>query len=162
MKKLLSIIVLSLLFCNFSFAEIIYRNCKLEPNYESGSEIKIDLETRTIKVYVPDLHGIAIHEIEKAYGSILISSNLKHTSHMTQEATKKFTDEVKIEMSFDIENHTVSLLVAKMPGISDETSKMLDEQENLGKLSFSIYDTCDVENTYDPMKEKKLLKQIGS
>ena len=43
MKKLLSIIVLSLLFCNFSFAEIIYRNCKLEPNYESGSEIKIDL-----------------------------------------------------------------------------------------------------------------------
>ena len=30
-----------------------------------------------------------------------------------------------------------------------------------GELSKSLRDTCDVENTYDPMKEKKLLKEIN-
>ena len=39
---------------------------------------------------------------------------------------------------------------------------MLDDQEKDGKISFSIQDKCDVENTYDPMKQKKLLKEIGS
>ena len=162
MKKLLSSVIILLFYSNISFSNIIYRNCNLEPNYEPGSEIKIDLESKIIKVYVPEVDGFAIHEISKAYGTVLVSTNLKYTSHMTQDATEMFTDQVMIEKSFDIENHTVSILIQKKNGITKEMSKMLDDQEKDGKISFSIQDKCDVENTYDPMKQKKLLKEIGS
>ena len=161
MKKLLGIVVLGLMIGGNAFGEIIYRNCDLTPNYEPGSIVSIDLELKTIKVYVPHRDGIAIHKIDKAYGDVLISSNLMHTSQMSQEATKSFTDAVHIEMSFDIQNHTISILVGKKPGIPKEFSEHLDKQVEAGNLLFSIQDTCDVENTYDPMKEKKLLKDIG-
>ena len=104
---------------------------------------------------------ISVHKIDKAYGDVLISSNMMHTSQMTQEETKSFTDAVHIEMSFDIQNHTISILVGKKPGIPKEFSEHLDKQVEEGNLLFSLQDTCDVENTYDPMKEKKLLKEIG-
>ena len=161
MKKILGIAVLGLLYCNVSIAEIIYRNCKLEPNYETGSEIFIDLELKTIKVLVPDRSGIAVHNIEKAFGSVLISSNLMHTSHMSQQSLKSFTEVIHTEMSFDIDNHTVSIIVEKKPGIPKEISEHLDNEEKAGNLAWSLQDTCDVENTYDPMKEKKLLSEFN-
>ena len=161
MKKLLGILVIGLLLSGNAIGEIIYRNCDLTPNYEPGSIVSIDLELKTIKVFVPQRDGIVVHKIDKAYGDVLISSNMMHTSQMTQEETKSFTEAVHIEMSFDIQNHTISILVGKKPGIPKEFSEHLDKQVEKGNLLFSLQDTCDVENTYDPMKEKKLLKEIG-
>ena len=161
-KKLLLIIVLKILFISSSYSQIIYRNCNLEPNYDKGSEIVIDLESKTIKVITPAKSGLAVHKINQSFGTVIVSSNLVHTSQMSQRSTEAFTKVMNVEMSFDIENHTVSILVEKKPGITDEFSKHIDDEVAAGRLSYSIQDTCDVENTYDPMREKKLLNEINS
>ena len=44
MKKLLGILVLGLLWCNFANAKIIFRNCKLTPNINASTFFIIDLE----------------------------------------------------------------------------------------------------------------------
>ena len=65
-----------------------------------------------------------------------------------------------MELSFDIENHTISLIVGKKPGIPKDFSEYLDKQIADGELKSSIRKTCDVKNTYTPTKLKKLLQKL--
>ncbi len=64
-------------------------------------------------------------------------------------------------MTFDIEKHLVSIILDTKENADEEFKKFIEENIEKGKLSRSLKDTCDVENTYDPMKERKLLKEIG-
>jgi len=161
-KKLLLIIVLKILFISSSYSQIIYRNCNLEPNYDKGAEIHIDLESKIIKVVSPNERGVVVHTIDKAFGTVLISSNIKHSSNMPADFLKFFTDNASVEMTLDIENHLVSLIVDTKQNASNEFKKFIEENVEKGELLTSIQDTCDVENNYDPMREKKLLNEISS
>lgn len=163
MKKLfLKILVLSLLLSGSASAEIIYRDCNLEPNYKKGSEIYIDLELGIIKIYSPDDNGIVIHNIEKAFGGVLVSSNMMHNSKMPSEFFKFFTNNVSVEMSFDIDKHLVSVLLDTKQNGDPEFIKKIENDIREGKLARSLQDQCNVENSYDPMMQKSLLKKINS
>ena len=160
MKKLSLYVFLGLLICNIADSKIIYTNCDLEPNYDLDTVITIDLELKTIKLFAPKESGVVIHDIQEVYGDVIVSSNLKYTSAMSLDATKEFTKNVLIELSFDIENHTISLIVGKKPGIPKDFSEYLDKQIADGELKSSIRKTCDVKNTYTPTKLKKLLQKL--
>jgi len=160
MKKFLIFLTLSLIFSVKGYSEIIFRDCNLEPNYKKGSEIYIDLEQEIIKIYSPEDNGIVIHNIDKAFGGVLVSSNIMHNSKMPSDFLKFFTDNVSVEMSFDIDKHLVSILLDTNQNGNPEFVKKIEADIQEGKLARSLQDKCNVENNYDPMNQKKLLKNI--
>ena len=134
---------------NFSTSQntggkIIFENCDLTPNLSPRATITIDLGKKSIKVFDPRQDGVILYDIKETHGDVIISTNMKYTSGMTTEALKTFVDQVGQELSFDLENKTVSLIVSKKPGIDKNLSKYIDEQVNSGEMKLSIRTSCDV------------------
>ena len=124
--------------------KIVFKNCDLTPNLSPGAIITIDLGKKSIKIFDPRQDGVILYDIKETHGDVIISSNMKYTSGMTTEALKTFVDQVGQELSFDLENKTVSLIVSKKPGIDKNLSKYIDEQVNSGEMKLSIRTSCDV------------------
>jgi len=150
MKKILLILFFSLLFINFADANIIFKDCSLDPNYGSDAVFTIDLDKQTIKVN--DTYEfekrVRNFDIQKFYGNIITSSNIKNSTDTPLGGLEFLTQYIIDEVIFDLEKKTVTANFTKKPNISEGLSSMLDIKEKVGKLKWNVSSTCKVDNPY--------------
>ena len=158
MKKILLILFFNLLFIDFANANIIFKDCSLEPNYGSDAVFTIDLDKQTIKVN--DTYEfekrVRNFDIQKFYGNIITSSNIKNSSDTPLGGLEFLTQYIIDEVLFDLEKKTVTANFTKKTNISEGLSSMLDIKEKVGKLKWNVSSTCKVDNPYKmiPVEEE--------
>ena len=158
MKKFLFTLLLSLIYCSFANANIIFKDCSLEPNYSSDAVFTIDLDKQTIKVN--DTYELEKRvrnfDIQKFYGNIITSSNIKNSSDTPLGGLEFLTQYIIDEVIFDLEKKTVTANFTKKTNISEGLSNMLDIKEKVGKLKWNVSSTCIVDNPYKmiPVEEE--------
>ena len=158
MKKILLILFFNLLFIDFANANIIFKDCSLEPNYGSDAVFTIDLDKQTIKVN--DTYELEKRvrnfDIQKFYGNIITSSNIKNSSDTPLGGLEFLTQYIIDEVIFDLEKKTVTANFTKKTNISEGLSNMLDIKEKVGKLKWNVSSTCKVDNPYKmiPVEEE--------
>ena len=158
MKKILLILFFNLLFIDFADANIIFKDCSLEPNYGSDAVFTIDLDKQTIKVN--DTYELEKRvrnfDIQKFYGNIITSSNIKNSSDTPLGGLEFLTQYIIDEVLFDLEKKTVTANFTKKANISEGLSSMLDIKEKVGKLKWNVSSTCKVDNPYKmiPVEEE--------
>ena len=158
MKKFLFTLLLSLIYCSFANANIIFKDCSLEPNYGSDAVFTIDLDKQTIKVN--DTYELEKRvrnfDIQKFYGNIITSSNIKNSSDTPLGGLEFLTQYIIDEVLFDLEKKTVTANFTKKTNISEGLSNMLDIKEKVGKLKWNVSSACKVDNPYKmiPVEEE--------
>ena len=158
MKKILLILFFNLLFIDFANANIIFKDCSLEPNYGSDAVFTIDLDKQTIKVN--DTYEfekrVRNFDIQKFYGNIITSSNIKNSTDTPLGGLEFLTQYIIDEVIFDLEKKTVTANFTKKTNISEGLSSMLDIKEKVGKLKWNVSSTCKVDNPYKmiPVEEE--------
>ena len=158
MKKFLFTLLLSLIYCSFANANIIFKDCSLEPNYGSDAVFTIDLDKQTIKVN--DTYELEKRvrnfDIQKFYGNIITSSNIKNSTDTPLGGLEFLTQYIIDEVLFDLEKKTVTANFTKKTNISEGLSSMLDIKEKVGKLKWNVSSTCKVDNPYKmiPVEEE--------
>ena len=158
MKKILLILFFNLLFIDFAEANIIFKDCSLEPNYGSDAVFTIDLDKQTIKVN--DTYEfekrVRNFDIQKFYGNIITSSNIKNSTDTPLGGLEFLTQYIIDEVIFDLEKKTVTANFTKKTNISEGLSSMLDIKEKVGKLKWNVSSTCKVDNPYKmiPVEEE--------
>ena len=158
MKKILLILFFNLLFIDFANANIIFKDCSLEPNYGSDAVFTIDLDKQTIKVN--DTYEfekrVRNFDIQKFYGNIITSSNIKNSSDTPLGGLEFLTQYIIDEVIFDLEKKTVTANFTKKANISEGLSSMFDIKEKVGKLKWNVSSTCKVDNPYKmiPVEEE--------
>ena len=158
MKKILLILFFNLLFIDFAEANIIFKDCSLEPNYGSDAVFTIDLDKQTIKVN--DTYEfekrVRNFDIQKFYGNIITSSNIKNSTDTPLGGLEFLTQYIIDEVILDLEKKTVTANFTKKTNISEGLSSMLDIKEKVGKLKWNVSSTCKVEDPYAmiPVEEK--------
>ena len=158
MKKILLILFFNLLFIDFAEANIIFKDCSLEPNYGSDAVFTIDLDKQTIKVN--DTYEfekrVRNFDIQKFYGNIITSSNIKNSTDTPLGGLEFLTQYIIDEVIFDLEKKTVTANFTKKANISEGLSSMLDIKEKVGKLKWNVSSTCIVDNPYKmiPVEEE--------
>lgn len=150
MKKLIFTLLLSLIYCSFANANIIFENCSLEPNYGSDAIFTIDLDQQIIKV--KDTYDFEertrTFNIKKFYGNIITSSNITNSSDTPAGGIEFLSQYVIDEVIFDLAKKTVSANFSKKPNISEGLSKILDKGEKAGRFKWNVSSTCKIENPY--------------
>ena len=105
MRKILLILFFNLLFIDFANANIIFKDCSLEPNYGSDAVFTIDLDKQTIKVN--DTYEfekrVRNFDIQKFYGNIITSSNIKNSTDTPLGGLEFLTQYIIDEVIFDLE-----------------------------------------------------------
>ena len=158
MKKILLILFFNLLFIDFADANIIFKDCGLEPNYGSDAVFTIDLDKQTIKVN--DTYEfekrVRNFDIQKFYGNIITSSNIKNSTDTPLGGLEFLTQYIIDEVILDLEKKTVTANFTKKANISEGLSSMLDLKEKVGKLKWNVSSTCKVDNPYKmiPVEEE--------
>ena len=158
MKKILLILFFNLLFIDFADANIIFKDCSLEPNYGSDAVFTIDLDKQTIKVN--DTYEfekrVRNFDIQKFYGNIITSSNIKNSTDTPLGGLEFLTQYIIDEVIFDLEKKTATANFTKKTNISEGLSSMLDIKEKVGKLKWNVSSTCKVDNPYKmiPVEEE--------
>ena len=158
MKRLLIYLFLSLFFCSFAKANIIFKGCSLEPNYGSDAIFTINLDQKLIKV--KDTYDLEertrIFNIKKYYGNIITSSNITNSSETPDGGIEFLTQYVIDEVIFDLAKKTVSVNFSKKSNIPEGLSRILDEKEKAGRFKWNVSSTCNVENPYGtkPVEEE--------
>ena len=158
MKKILLILFFNLLFIDFAEANIIFKDCSLEPNYGSDAVFTIDLDKQTIKVN--DTYEfekrVRNFDIQKFYGNIITSSNIKNSTDTPLGGLEFLTQYIIDEVILDLEKKTVTANFTKKTNISECLSSMLDIKEKVGKLKWNVSSTCKVDNPYKmiPVEEE--------
>ena len=158
MKRLLIYLFLSLFFCSFANANIIFKGCSLEPNYGSDAIFTINLDQKLIKV--KDTYNLEertrIFNIKKYYGNIITSSNITSSSETPDGGIEFLTQYVIDEVIFDLAKKTVSVNFSKKSNIPEGLSRILDKKEKAGRFKWNISSACNVENPYGikPVEEK--------
>ena len=104
MKKLIFTLLLSLIYCSFASANIIFENCSLEPNYGSDAIFTIDIDQQIIKV--KDTYDFEertrTFNIKKLYGNIITSSNITNSSDIPSGGIEFLSQYVIDEVIFDL------------------------------------------------------------
>ena len=158
MKRLLIYLFLSLFFCSFAKANIIFKGCSLEPNYGSDAIFTINLDQKLIKV--KDTYDLEertrIFNIKKYYGNIITSSNITNSSETPDGGIEFLTQYVIDEVIFDLAKKTVSVNFSKKSNIPEGLSRILDEKEKAGRFKWNVSSTCKAEDPYTmiPIEEK--------
>ena len=156
--QILLILFFNMLFIDFANANIIFKDCSLEPNYGSDAVFTIDLDKQTIKVN--DTYEfekrVRNFDIQKFYGNIITSSNIKNSTDTPLGGLEFLTQYIIDEVILDLEKKTVTANFTKKTNISEGLSSMLDIKEKVGKLKWNVSSTCKVDNPYKmiPVEEE--------
>ena len=124
MKKVIAIIVLGLLWCNASFAEIIFRNCNLDPNSSRATVWTINLEKRIIKQ--TELGKRQAHwKINKIFDEIIITHEPIDVSDFSDEMLATVKKNLTQKVTFDLSNNTATYVFKLKSGATKKIIKTI-------------------------------------
>lgn len=88
--------------------EVIFKNCKLSPNYSSDTIISIDMDKKIIKVSSQKENSIEYYDIKTIYGDLLVSSGAKFVTGISDNELKQLNSVIFSEFKIDLDQNIVS------------------------------------------------------
>ena len=159
MKKVIAIIVLGLLWCNASFAEIIFRNCKLDPTVPRGTVWTINLEKGMIRE--SEKGGRQAHwKINKIFDDIIITQEPIDVSDISDEILVDVKRNLIQKVTFNLSTNTVTYFTGLRSGATKRFKKFYKEGLKNGEFAVDVMSACDVENFYAKKELKKKEKKV--
>ena len=158
MKKFLGILVLGLLWCNVSFAEIIFERCSgLEPNLSPRAKWTINLEKEIIKEVSGTNNAIKYWRINKNFGDTIITFELLEASDVTDDVAQTLMSFVDMKYVFDIKEETLSMNIelSDLGKANKEVIKWFNEEVSSGGISKYVSGNCIVKNLYTKTNTNK-------
>ena len=157
MKKLLGILVISLLWCNVGVAKITFSKCSgLEPNYGYNDSWTIDLEKGVIKETTRA--DIAFYIITKNYGDTIVASVPVESETITSQKMQLLSLYYDVHIMFDLENKRISQSVSPKLNTPKAIKKRWKKLVDNGEAKEHVKGSCAVENLY-AKKEKPKKKE---
>lgn len=124
--------------------KLIFRDCKLSPNYDLGTTITVDLTGKIIKINEPK--GTSEYfDVKTLYGDLIVSSNIKFATGISDKDLNMIKSILAMELKLDTTNKTVAITWDLLNG----NGKMYDhfkERFQSGKIKRLISSKCTVEN----------------
>ena len=124
--------------------KLIFKDCKLSPNYDPGTNITVDLSKKVIKITEPK--GTSeYYDVKTVYGDLIVSSNIKFATGISDNDLNEIKSILAMELKLDTDNKTVSITWDLLNG----SGKMYDffkKQFKSGKKVRHISSKCKLEN----------------
>ena len=124
--------------------KLIFKDCKLSPNYDPGTTITVDLSKKVIKITEPE--GTSeYYDVKTVYGDLIVSSNIKFATGISDNDLNEIRSILAMELKLDTDNKTVSITWDLLNG----SGKMYDffkKQFKSGKKVRHISSKCKLEN----------------
>jgi len=124
--------------------KLIFKDCKLSPNYDPGTTITVDLSKKVIKITEPE--GTSeYYDVKTVYGDLIVSSNIKFATGISDNDLNEIRSILAMELKLDTDNKTISITWDLLNG----SGKMYDffkKQFKSGKKERHISSKCKLEN----------------
>lgn len=148
MKKLLTIIFLSLMWSNISFAKIIFKNCVgLEPTADQKTSWEINLKEGFIEQ--KEIDDTSIWKINQKFGNIIVSKEILAYADASDQEIKEMMEMFLLKLTFDIEKKTLVIASPLNPKIATKAMIKRNKKEiKSGRVKELVKGKCDVENQH--------------
>ena len=148
MKKLISITLLFFLFFGNTNAltkenKLIFKDCKLTPNYDLGTTVSVDIEKNIIKITEPD-NAIEYYDIKTIYGDLIVSSNIKFATGISENDLEQIRNTLAMELKLDVEKKIVAITWDLLEG-NGQIHDFFKKQFKSGKKERYVSSKCNLE-----------------
>ena len=124
--------------------KLIFKDCKLSPNYDPGTTITVDLSQKVIKITEPE--GTSeYYDVKTVYGDLIVSSNIKFASGISDNDLNAIKGILAMELKLDTGNKTVAITWDLLNG-SGKMYNFFKKQFKSGKKERFVSSKCKLEN----------------
>ena len=124
--------------------KLIFKDCKLSPNYDPGTTITVDLSKKTIKIIGADGNS-EYYDVKTVYGDLIVSSNIKFATGISDNDLNEIRSILAMELKLDTDSKTVSITMDLLNG-SGEMYDFFKKQFTSGKKERHVSSKCKLEN----------------
>tara|TARA_B100000586_G_scaffold125515_1_gene90642 strand:+ start:427 stop:1320 length:894 start_codon:yes stop_codon:yes gene_type:complete len=124
--------------------KLIFKDCKLSPNYDPGATITVDIDKKVIKITEPD-NSIEYYEVKTIYDDLIVSSNIKFATGISDKDLEEIRNILSIELKLDTDKKVVAITWDLLPG-SGKMYNFFKNQFKSGKMGKSVSSKCKLEN----------------
>jgi len=125
-------------------SKLIFKDCKLSPNYDPGTTITVDLSQKVIKITEPE--GTSeYYDVKTVYGDLIVSSNIKFASGISDDDLNAIKGILAMELKLDTGNKTVAITWDLLNG-SGKMYNFFKKQFKSGKKERFVSSKCKLEN----------------
>ena len=142
MKKVIAIIVFGLLWCNLSFAKIVFSCPAFVSHIPNSSTYTIDLERGIIKQESLDVTNI--WRVDNNFGDIIVTTGWISSSDTASEQFKLMMTWLNWQITFDLSKKKITSSMVILPAMPKNVRKNFEK--TLKNSTEAVY--CNVENTY--------------
>tara|TARA_B100000941_G_scaffold191903_1_gene138408 strand:- start:302 stop:1207 length:906 start_codon:yes stop_codon:yes gene_type:complete len=125
-------------------SKLIFKDCKLSPNYDPGTTITVDLSQKVIKITEPE--GTSeYYDVKTVYGDLIVSSNIKFASGISDDDLNAIKSILAMELKLDTGNKTVAITWDLLNG-SGKMYNFFKKQFKSGKKERFVSSKCKLKN----------------
>ena len=125
-------------------SKLIFKDCKLSPNYDPGTTITVDLSQKVIKITEPE--GTSeYYDVKTVYGDLIVSSNIKFASGISDNDLNAIKGILAMELKLDTGNKTVAITWDLLNG-SGKMYNFFKKQFKSGKKERFVSSKCKLKN----------------
>ena len=124
--------------------KLIFKDCKLSPNYDPGTTITVNLDKKIIKITEPD-DVIEYYDIKTVYGDLIVSSNIKFATGISDNDLNEIRSILAMELKLDTDKKIVSITWDLLNG-SGKMYNYFKKQFKSGKKERYVSSKCKLEN----------------
>ena len=124
--------------------KLIFKDCKLSPNYDPGTTITVDLDKEIIKITEPD-DAIEYYDVKTVYGDLIVSSNIKFATGISDNDLNEIRSILAMELKLDTDKKIVAITWDLLNG-SGKMYNYFKKQFKSGKKERYVSSKCKLEN----------------
>jgi len=124
--------------------KLIFKDCKLSPNYDPGTTITVNLDKKIIKITEPD-DAIEYYDIKTVYGDLIVSSNIKFATGISDNDLNEIRSILAMELKLDTDKKIVAITWDLLNG-SGKMYNYFKKQFKSGKKERYVSSKCKLEN----------------
>jgi len=124
--------------------KLIFKDCKLSPNYDPGTTITVNLDKKIIKITEPD-DVIEYYDIKTVYGDLIVSSNIKFATGISDNDLNEIRSILAMELKLDTDKKIVAITWDLLNG-SGKMYNYFKKQFKSGKKERYVSSKCKLEN----------------
>ena len=120
--------------------KLIFKDCKLSPNYDPGTTITVNLDKKIIKITEPD-DAIEYYDIKTVYGDLIVSSNIKFATGISDNDLNEIRSILAMELKLDTDKKIVAITWDLLNG-SGKMYNYFKKQFKSGKKERYVSSKC--------------------
>ena len=124
--------------------KLIFKDCKLSPNYDPGTTISVDLIKKVIKITEPE-GTTEYYDVKTVYGDLIVSSNIKFATGISDNDLNEIRSILAMELKLDTDKKIVAITWDLLNG-SGKMYNYFKKQFKSGKKERYVSSKCKLEN----------------